>query len=281
MKVFVTGATGYIGAAVVRGLLAAGHDALGLVRDKPTPARPVKGDLKDPRTYEREAASCDAIVHTGFEYSPAGVATDKLAIETLLGVAKGPFVYTSGIWVLGPTSGADEDTALNPAALVAWRPAHEQLVLDAFAGKVPTAVVRPGIVFGGRGGVLEGFFTGKPFVGTGENRWPTVHQADLADLYVRIVEASLARHENRVFHATDGTKDTVAAIARAVARAAGASEPAPLPIDQARAKLGAPYADALAQDQVIASSNSEKRLGWRPRVRGVVRNAALIVRERG
>jgi nucleoside-diphosphate-sugar epimerase len=259
--------------------MTAGHDVVGLVRQKPTPARAVKGDLKDPKTYEAAARECDAAIHTGFEYSPDGVKADKTAIDTLLAAVKGPFVYTSGIWVLGPTSGADETTLVKPAPLVAWRPAHEQHVLGAWTGKVPTSVVRPGVVFGGKGGLLEGFFEGKNFVGDGQNRWPTVHVADLADLYVRVIETSLARAENRLFHATDGTQERVADIARAVAKAAGKPEPKSWPLDEARAKLG-PFADAVSMDQVIASSNSEKRLGWKPRIRGVVRNAALLAAER-
>jgi nucleoside-diphosphate-sugar epimerase len=280
LRVFVTGATGYIGSALVRALMAAGHEVTGLVRDKPTPARAVRGDLKSPATYEAAARECDAIVHTGFELSPRGSEADRIAIDALLRAARGPFVYTSGVWVLGATGGADETAPVNPLPIVAWRPAHEQLVLDAFAGKVPTAVVRPGIVFGGRGGLFEGFFTGQPFVGAGENRWPTVHVDDLADLYVRVLETPLTRHENRIFHATDGTREKVAPMARSLARAAGAPEPRALPLEEARTSMGAAFADALALDQVVVSPGSEKRLGWRPRVRGVVRNAGLLVRER-
>jgi nucleoside-diphosphate-sugar epimerase len=280
MRVFVTGATGYIGSALVRALMAAGHEAVGLVRKKATPARAVVGDLGQPASYESAAHECDAIVHTGFDYQSKSIETDKLAIETLLRAARGTFIYTSGIWVLGPTTTAvDETSRVAPAPLVAWRPAHEQLVLDSFSGKVPTAVLRPGIVIGGRGGLVDGFFEGKEHVGPGENRWNTIHRDDLADLYLRILETPLARHDLRVFHATDGTHDRVAEIARALASASGRPAPRAWPLEEARKKLG-PYADALAMDQVIASTHSEKRLGWRPRIRGAVRNARLLLDER-
>ncbi len=279
MRVFVTGATGYIGSALVRALMAAGHEVAGLVRKKTTPARAVVGDLAQPASYESAAHECDAIVHTGFDYASKPIETDRTAIETLLRAARGTFVYTSGIWVLGPCQAADETSRVAPTLLVGWRPPHEQLVLDAFSGKVPTAVVRPGIVMGGRGGLLDGFFEEKEHVGAGENRWNTIHRDDLADLYLRILETPLARHDLRVFHATDGTHDRVAEIARALAAANGKPAPAAWPLEEARKKLG-PYADALAMDQVIASTHSEKRLGWRPRIRGAVRNAQLLLDER-
>jgi len=279
VKVFVSGATGYIGTALVRALLAAGHEVVGLVRGKETPARPVIGDLKDPKTYEKAAGECDAIVHTGFEMGPDAVKTDRTAIDTFLRVARGPFVYTSGIWVLGATQGADEMTPVNPAPLVAWRPAHERLVLDAFSAKAPTIVVRPGLVMGGRGGLADGFFEGNSFVGTGENHWNPVHRDDLADLYLRAIETPLTLHDHRIFHATDGTREKTVDVARALARAAGKSAPQSWPLDEARKKLGA-FADALAMDQVISSTHSERRLGWRPRIRGVVGNAARLFAER-
>src|SRR2546430_4512805 len=67
--------------SLVRALLAAGHDVTGLVRGKPTPAKAVKGDLKDPKTYEAAARECDAIVHTGFEPSPRAVEADRTRSE--------------------------------------------------------------------------------------------------------------------------------------------------------------------------------------------------------
>src|SRR2546429_6666182 len=99
---------------------------------------PVIGDLADPNTYLEVASHCALLVHTAFDYAAGGVAKDKSAIDTLLeagrrGAKPKTFVFTSGAWVYGDTGDrmVDETTPPNPTRLVAWRPAHEQLVLQA------------------------------------------------------------------------------------------------------------------------------------------------------
>src|SRR5687768_17118203 len=166
MRIFLTGATGYVGSAVLDALLRGGHAVTALVRDPEKAERvsrrgvqPILGDLSKPASYAAAAETCDAIVHAAFEHSKQGQHVDRQAIEALLEAASrraatgraGSFVYTSGMWVLGDTQGrATEDTPLNPTALVAWRPAHERLVLDAsHSGQVRTVVIRPSIVYGG------------------------------------------------------------------------------------------------------------------------------------
>src|SRR5687767_3246025 len=146
MRIFLTGATGYVGSAVMEAVLRSGHDVTALVRDPEKAERmarrsvqPVIGDLSKPAGYTEAAEAADAIVHTALESSPRREKTDRLAIDTLLGAAarraaagrRASFVYTSAAWVLGDTQGrATEDAAVNPTPLVAWRPDHERLVLD-------------------------------------------------------------------------------------------------------------------------------------------------------
>src|SRR5439155_9824551 len=159
MQVFVTGATGFIGFAVAAALRRAGYRVWGLARSESKTRRlvqheiePVIGDLADPKTYLDVASECALLVHTAFDYSANGVAKDKTAVETLLeagrrGAKPKTVIFTSGAWVYGDTGDrvVDETTPPNPAKLVAWRPAHEQMVLQA-AGKwslgVPTDGVR-------------------------------------------------------------------------------------------------------------------------------------------
>lgn len=292
MRVFVTGATGYIGRRLVPALVRAGHDVVGLIRDearvgalKKLPGtRWVKGDLAEPAEWKSEARACDALVHLAMEMSGRVVDLDRGALDALLAAARDAksariVIYTSGIWVLGNTGdkAVDERAPVDhPSPIVAWRPAHERAVLEATRPPVTTAVIRPGLVFGSKGGLTAPFFESAirdgeaTFVGGGKNRWPTVQIDDLADLYVRVLELAeklrTAPATDRLFHGVDGTADRVEEIARAASLAAGKE-------GRTRATvLSGLFGDALQLDQVIAATNAE-RLGWRPRWRGFVRNA--------
>ncbi|HYT05752.1 MAG TPA: NAD-dependent epimerase/dehydratase family protein [Gemmatimonadales bacterium] len=209
MQVFVTGATGYVGSSVATAFRRVGHRVWGLTRSEAKARRlaqqeiqPVIGDLANPKSYADVAAECAVLVHAAFEYSAQGVAKDKTAIEALVeagrrGARPKTLIFTSGAWVHGDTGDrmVDETTPLNPVALVAWRPAHEQLVLQ--APGVRGLVIRPGCVYGGPGGLTAPWFAdasaGKPptVVGDGRNRWTMVHADDLADAYLRVGESGL------------------------------------------------------------------------------------------
>jgi len=297
MRIFLTGATGYIGSAVLDALLRGGHQVSALVRD-PEKAerlarrgvRPVVGELSKGKSFTAAAEACDGIIHTAFEYSKRGPQVDREAIENLLGVARrkpvanGPpfFIYTSGIWVLGETTKpADEAAPVNPAALVAWRPAHERMVLEAGAdGTIRTALIRPGIVYGGSRGIIGDMVKDAAnglvrVIGTGKNCWPCVYDRDLADLYVRIATTPGA---SGVFHANDEGDERVNDIAEALAN--HAKTPADIrhvPLEEARAKMG-DYADALALDQKVRSPRA-RALGWNPALRSVAGNVARLLEE--
>lgn len=281
MRVFITGGTGYVGSAIVRALVQAGHRVTGLVRSaekeavlRGLAAIPVRGDIKEPSTYRGMAAEHDAAIHAGFEYSEKAVEADKVAIEILLAAAKAggglrEVVYTSGVWVLGNTGDrpADEGASTAGAApIVAWRPAHERLVLDAGRGNLATAVIRPGMVYGGKGGLVTQFFSSATeegaaaYVGSGTNRWSLVHRDDLAQLYRLAIE----KRTRGVLHGVDGAPVTVADAARAASHPAGKGGAArSIPLEEARKQMG-PMADALCLDQVVATRRSAE-LEWKPR----------------
>ena len=244
MRIFLTGATGYIGAAVLDALVRAGHDVTAIVRDNEKAARvtargahPVIGNLADPESYRPAAEAQDGYVHTAFDAaSGRGPAIERLALDTLLAATRRPrtagstaparrfIIYTSGLWVLGRTpEPASEESPINPIALVAWRPELEKLVVTASNGHLRTVVVRPGAVYGSGTGLVGDIFKDASnglvrVVGDGTNHWPLVYDRDLADLYAR-----LAAHEDAagVFHANDEgderVNDIVAAIAPHVA----------------------------------------------------------------
>jgi nucleoside-diphosphate-sugar epimerase len=273
MKVFVTGASGYIGSVVARKLRDFGHHVTGLARSEASAARletagvhPVRGDLRDTSTVLRAAREADAAIHLAQEYSPEGAALDRRLVDTVLEefrLTGRPFLYTSGIWVLGDTGGreADESWALNPTPLVAWRPAHEQLVLEAQGPR--GVVIRPAVVYGRAGGIVGEFQKqGREgvvrYVGSGENRWPFVHVEDLAALYVLALQAPAGS----LYFASVGPSIAVKDVARAAALATGAVVES-IPIDVARRTMG-PVADALCLDQLISSRKAMHELGWTP-----------------
>ena len=166
MRIFLAGATGYIGSAVLTALVRDGHTVTALVRSPEKASAVVtaggqvlEGDLGDPESYRARAAGHDGYVHAAVEASDRKIDLDRSAIDTfteLAAEAAGRFlIYTSGVWVLGDTpTPADEDAPLHPAGLVTWRPAHEAAVLAAAARGVRAVVVRPGIVYGGGRGIV-------------------------------------------------------------------------------------------------------------------------------
>jgi nucleoside-diphosphate-sugar epimerase len=294
MKIFVTGGTGYIGSAVALRLKKAGHAVSALVRSlekgkdlQAAGIKLVQGDLANPAGYAAAAYGSDAVVHTAQEQSAQSVELDKKAIVTARELLRdrvgATLIYTSGIWVLGNTQGegaVDETAPLNPAAIVAWRPAHEQLALEASKDGIRAVVVRPGIVYGGaRGGIPAMFFGtamkgGAPqIVGDGANVWPMVHIDELAELYVRLVERAPT---GSIFFAVDGAQHTLKEVAAAAGKAAGKDgATASMPIDQARAAMG-PFADALALSQRISSEKARSELDWRPRHESFVAEAPIL-----
>ena len=278
MRVFVTGGTGLIGSAVVETLLQGGHQVTALTR---TPAKAAalrkngatlhEGTIQDPPGYAAAAREHDALVHMAIDYAKDTVQSDRTAIDTLVAAAGRSkprlVVYTSGCWVLGPTGDrpADESAGTDhPAQAVAWRPMHERLVLSAAGDGLVTAVVRPGMVYGGAGGMTAQLFASVEqhavsVVGDGTNRWSLVHREDLAKLYRLVVE----RRAAGIYHGVDGMPVTVAEVGRAASRAAGAKGVIALvPLAEARRKLG-PVADAICMDQALVAPRA-LALGWTP-----------------
>ncbi|MFE9403471.1 NAD-dependent epimerase/dehydratase family protein [Streptomyces sp. NPDC006530] len=275
MKVLVLGATGYIGSAVVSKLTLAGHDVVPLVKNAaaPHPDTPVRvGNLADPASLRTAVTDdVDAVVNLA---TPTGdEAVDTAALEALLGPLRGTgraFVYTSGVWVLGATSGATltEDADTNPIAIVGYRPLIEQRVLAAAEDDVRAVVIRPGIVYGRDGGI-PGLMTGWArehgsgrYVGPVTTRWPMVHIDDLADLYVLALTKG---QSGDLLHGVAWESVPAAAIAAAADIAAGGIGRAePWPRTEAAEMLGEPFAEALALDQVVSGRRAVEELGWRP-----------------
>jgi nucleoside-diphosphate-sugar epimerase len=276
MRIFLTGASGYIGSAVAERLRAAGHQITGLARSDASAARlrsagieAVRGDFSDPSSVAAGAGSADGVISMATTYDPAidGPAIDAI-LDALAGSNK-PFIYTSGIWSHGDTAGkvVDESSPPKPAALVAWRQGVEDRVLAAAKQKIRTVVIRPAIVYGRGAGIPAGFVDSArkegaaQFVGTGENRWPFVHVDDLADLYLLALEKA---PPGTLLLGVSGRSYSVRDVAAAASRGAGAEgRIRAWPLEEARKKIG-PYADALVLDQQASGKRAQQLLGWRP-----------------
>lgn len=298
MRVFLTGATGYVGSAVLDAFVRAGHQVTALVRHSGTspdaPPRPgvdpVVGDLSNPASYVAAAALCDTLVHTGFESSARSASVDRVAVEALMDIAargtaagrRVAVIYTSSASVLGTVDTAvAEDATPRPPALVSWRPAHEAAVLESARRSGARAmVVRPGIVYGGAQGAVGDLLQAAAnglirVVGDGSNRWPSVHDRDLAELYVRLASHSDAEG---VFHATDHADERVDDIVEAIARHARTRpDVRHVSVAEARQKPG-PYADALHLDQVVRSPRA-RAIGWSPSLHSITGNIARLFEE--
>lgn len=287
MRVLVTGANGYIGSAVAAAYARAGHQVHGLVRSDAkgralaaAEVLPVIGDMDSPASYRAVAERCEVLIHCAADYSERYFELDRVTMDTLLEAAaeagqRRQVIYTSGVWLYGGTEQGmvDEASPLDPPEMVAPRAKHERLVLDASRGTVRTAVVRPGCVYGGRGGLTAGWFSSARaegaarVVGDGANRWAMVHQDDLADAYLRLGEAMIG---GEVFNVTDRSRFTVLECARAASHAAGAGgEVAAVSVAEAARELG-PMAECLALDQHVDSRKAVRLLAWQPRHGGFV-----------
>src|SRR5262245_10433690 len=301
MRIFLTGATGYVGSAVLDALVRGGHDVTALVRNNEKArdvaargGRPILGNLADPESYRAAADAQDGYVHAAFDSrSGRGPSIDRSVLDTVIAAAKRPrtagsttphkrfVIYTSGVWVLGRSPDpAAEDAPINPIDLVSWRPQHERLVLDASSDGLRTAVVRPGVVYGGGNGMVSEIFKAASnglvrVVGDGNNHWPLVYDRDLADLYARLVGRE---DSGGVYHANDEGDERVNEIVDAIRPYLPVRpDVRHVPIDEARTKMGL-YADALALDQVVRSPRA-RALGWTPTLHSVAGNAARLLEE--
>ncbi len=279
MKVFITGATGYVGFNVASAFRRAGHEVWGLVRSTEKARmlvqheiQPVIGSMQRPESYIKTAEQCSVLVHAAAEMSNETVELDRKTIEIFLlaskeGAQPKTVIFTSGVWVHGNTGGSlvDETTPLAPAKLVAWRPAHERMVLE--SDRMRGIVIRPGCVYGRQGSITNDWFKGASehglkVIGDGTNRWSMVHIDDLAQSYVHAAESGLG---GEIFNIVDHYRSTVTEMAQASARAAGyAGKIQYIPLDEAVKTMG-PYAECLALDQNVDGSKALRLLKWTPR----------------
>jgi nucleoside-diphosphate-sugar epimerase len=275
MKIFVTGGSGYIGTSVIAELRSAGHQVTALSRSESSDERlreieaePVRGTLEDAAALREAAAQADGVIHLGQVHGPDGVRIDLEAARALMeGVGAGPFVHPGGSWVYGDTDGvADETAPLSAPALVAWREENERAILaEARNGHRPVLVM-PGLVYGDHEGLIESFFAAEarehgttiPYIGDGSNHWALVHREDIADLYVRALEAPAGSRYVGVGPVCPTAREVAEAVARSSGSFSGIDS---ISLEEALEAMG-PIAQAFALDQRFSSEKAHRELGW-------------------
>lgn len=300
MRVFVAGASGYLGGAVAARLARAGHEVHGLTRDTTRAValaargiRPIVGDLRQPAGYSGLLRNADVAVHAAAAPGEEAAVLDRAALDAMRdGVTDGRVrrvLYLSGIWVYGDTGGhvVDEQAPLTgPLPLVSWRVAHEEAAL-AFAPRgADVTVFQPGIVYGGTRGILGEWFArghrGEPVTwpGDGAQHWSLVHVEDVAEAFRIAAERPVtargpARGERYLLH--DGAEPTARAIAEAVARVTGAAA-REWPRAEVLDELGA-YGEALLASQRVSAAKVRRELGWVPRHDSFVGHVEALYRD--
>jgi nucleoside-diphosphate-sugar epimerase len=238
MRVFVTGATGFIGTAITKELISKGHQVLGLARSDSSANKLIaagaevhRGDLEDLDSLRSGAEAADGVIHAGFIHDftrfQEVCAVDRQAIETIAEVLKGsdrPLVITSGTALVSPGRLATENVIppFNPAF-----PRASEVAADEAAAKgVRTSVIRLSPSVHGEGD-LHGFVPilinlakqkgVSAYIGEGLNRWNAVHRLDAAQLYRLALENEKAKPGTR-FHGAAEQEIPMKAIAEIIGR---------------------------------------------------------------
>jgi len=277
MKIALTGATGFIGSHVLTDLREHGHEVTAFVRDDAQAdnvasrgATPAVVDLYDTPILAGLLSDADGAIHTASPGDATSADLDSAvvdaALEAFTGTGK-PYLEISGMWVYGSNTAITEDSPFNAPPLVAWKEPIERRVLGATGMR--GAVLISSTAYGDGGGAIPGALLGSPrdeagnliMIGSGRQHWSTVHAADLADAFRRVLEDDSA---HGYYVVGNGTNSTLAELTEAAAVAAGAPGAVPGSDEEARARLGDYFAEVLLLDQGTAAAKIRDELGWRP-----------------
>jgi nucleoside-diphosphate-sugar epimerase len=284
MRVFVTGASGWIGSAVVPELINAGHQVIGLARSDASAAALVaagvqvhRGTLDDLDSLHRIAAASDGVIHLAFKHDIAfsgdfqgAVNADRRAIETFgeaLAGSDRPFVIAAGVLGLAPGRVATERDGHDPDPAVSGRGDNAQMTLSLASRSVRSSIVRLSPTVHGAGdngfvATLVGIARNKGtsgYIGDGSNRWPAVHRLDAAHLFRLALEKAPA---GSTLHAVADEGVSVRSIAEVIGRHLS------LPVVSISAENAGEHfsflARFLALDSPASSVLTHEMLRWQP-----------------
>lgn len=285
MKIFVTGATGYIGGSVADALVKRGHAVTGLVRTeegaRQLQARGMKtvlGTLDDAEVISKAAREAEAVIDTAEANHPGVVDAIAAAVR---GSGKA-FIHTSGSGIVATDARGeavadiyDECTPFKPSfPRMVQRAAIDQVVFDCAKQNVRSVVIRPTMIYGGGKGVRtesaqvpalienakkEGVGL---HIGRGENYWANVHIDDVVDLYLLALEKAPA---GALYYAENGEnqlKDVAAAISRLLDFGGKTRNWSP---EDAEKALGPKAHSSFASNSRVRGKRSREELGWKPK----------------
>jgi nucleoside-diphosphate-sugar epimerase len=286
MRVFVTGASGFVGSAIVKELLQAGHQVLGLVRTDNAAEELIKagaeahhGNLDDLESIKKGAANCDAVIHTAFNHDFSrfkdNCENDRkviLALGEALAGSGSPLVITSGIGLLKRDRLVTENDT-PPGSDVVPRAATDEAATTVAGQGVNTYIVRLPPTVHGQGDhgfipIVIGLAKEKQhsvYIGEGHNHWPAVHRLDAAVVYRLIVEK---QPEQKVFHAVAEEGIPFRQIANAIGQ--GLQLPTVSKDGKDAEDHFGWFKHFAAIDCAASSEQSRTLLGWEPRQPGLL-----------
>lgn len=274
MRVFVTGATGYIGRVISEKLLVRGHQVIGLARSDEAASHlhtqhiePHRGDLRQKDSLAAGALKADAVIHTAASRDMEAARWEYEAVAAMLDVLKGTgktFIYTSGASIVGDTGDqlVDETYPIDPQN---FRSSVEALALQYAQQAARVVIIRPSFVYGRGGGILPRYTAYARshgiagYVLPGDNHWPFVHVDDLANLYQLALEAAKT---GSIYNTAAGEPIPMASLSQVIADVSGASLTAWTP-EEATPILGG-IAHMLSINLRISGQKAVQQLNWSP-----------------
>ncbi|WP_017154436.1 NAD-dependent epimerase/dehydratase family protein [Bacillus bingmayongensis] len=285
MKVFITGITGYIGSVVAQHFLSQGYQVSGLVRSQGKAVQlakmgisPIIGSLADLSLLEESVKKANGVVHTAISHTPDMEMLDVSSVNTMLEGLEDtgkPFIYTSGTLIYNDTfqNVVDEDSNLNPLPFLHWKVDQEQKVLAAALRNIRTIVIRPTLVYGRGGGLIQATIKraklsqSAKYINDGQNAWSTIDIDDLARLYVCAYSQA---KPGSLFNATSSELITTKELMTSVGKIAGVDKIESWSYEEAVKAIG-PAAWGSSINQRISGLRAEQQLQWRPNANSILK----------